>query len=67
MASRRGSQNIKGGPSASETTFLQSAVKQHMWVQHEVASATMPGKSVTAGILKMSGTKSSNQHSNDDT
>ena len=62
IASRRGSQNVKGGPAAAETTLLQSAVKHHRWVQDCAASQTLPPKAVSSGIIKMAGTKSTNQH-----
>lgn len=61
--SKRGSQNVLGGPSAYETTLIQSAVKQHKWVQDRIAEQSLPPKAVAAGILKMCGSRSSNQFS----
>lgn len=61
--SRRGSTYVKGGRSAVETSLLSMAVKQHKWISDMVASTTMPSKSVSSRIQRMSGTTSSNQHS----
>lgn len=60
--SKRGNQNVLGGPSAYETTLLQAAVKQHKWIQDAVALESLPPKKVASGILKMCGTTSTNQY-----
>lgn len=62
VCSKRGSQDVKGGPAAVETSLIQAAVKQHRWVQDSVAEQTLPAKRVASGILKMSGTRSINQY-----
>lgn len=59
VASKRGGQNVKNPLVASETTFLQAAVKQHVWAQDSVGSQTLPSKRTSSGILKMVGVKSS--------
>ena len=64
-ASKRGSQNVKNPRVAAETTLLQSAVKQHAWIQEAVSKDTLPSKAVVSGIQKMVGVGSSNQHTKD--
>ena len=59
--SRRGSQYIKQGRSAVETTFLGSAVKQHSWLAWAVGRETLPGKNVASRVRRQAGTTSSNQ------
>lgn len=56
--SRRASSNVKNPKVAAETTLIQSAVKQHCWVQDQVAEQTLPPKSVSSGIQKMVGVSS---------
>lgn len=64
--SRRSRQHTKHARSASETTLLNSVAKQYAWVREVVGVETLPAKTVSAGILKMIGTKSSNQNSRKD-
>ena len=59
--SKRGSQNVKGGRAASETTLLQAAVQQNEWAQREVARNTLPAKTTSSSIHKMVGVSSANQ------
>ena len=65
--SRRGAQQVKTPPTAREFTLLQSCIKQFQWVRKMVQDSTMPPKQTMAGILKMVGTKSTNQYSSDET
>ena len=60
--SKRGRVSVKNPRSATETTLLQSVLKQHVWIKEVVGAETLPKKSVSSGILKMVGTNSSNQH-----
>lgn len=61
--SKRSGHSTKGVPSAMETTFIQSAVKQNQWVQESVGLQTLPEKAVASSVLRTVGTKSSNQYS----
>ena len=65
VVSRRGKQQVKSPVAARETTFLQSCVKQFHWLKHIVQEKTMPPKSTSSGILKMSGAQCTNQYSKD--
>lgn len=65
-ASKRGNQNVKGVLASAEARLVQAIVKQHVWVQHEVSSTTMPPKAMSSGIMRMAGTKSSTKDSKPD-
>ena len=65
--SRRGAQHVKSPGTAREFTLLQSCIKQFQWIREIVQDATMPRKQTMAGILKMVGTKSTNQYSSHET
>lgn len=60
--SRRGSQYLKQGRAAVETSLLGAAIKQHSWCRQAAQSETFPEKATASGIRRSSGTKSSNQH-----
>ncbi|CAK9064265.1 unnamed protein product [Durusdinium trenchii] len=63
--SHRGKTQVKSPPTARETTFLQSCIKQFDLIQPLVQADTMPSKKTSSSILKMSGVQSTNQYSKD--
>ena len=63
VASRRGNMAVKGPKSAKESSFLQSAIRDHELAKHWVESQVLPTKAKVSGILRRAGMTGSNQHS----
>ena len=61
--SKRSAQFVKKAKSALETTLLQSVVRQHSVVHHQVFGETMPARRSVAAVRRQVGVPSSNQHS----
>ena len=56
--SKRGAQSVKGPIAAAEVSLIQAAVLQHEWIKGVAAEETLPKKSVSSGVRKMSRVKS---------
>lgn len=57
VSGRRGGQSAKNPKVAAQTTILQAAVKGHSWSKDTVSHLTLPSRSTSSSVLKMSGVR----------
>lgn len=66
LTSRRGRARVLAARASIELSLLQSAVQTQCWVERELHGETMPSNKSAASVSQMSGTKSTNQHTDVD-